>query len=96
MFCLVNVLNEFSGLPQALEVQEVCRRRGLRGRGWERVIRPAHGDGGMMTVRQTNNEIRIRSSPDANQFDLLAAERVVRMDDSYKSRRGLGRTGSVL
>ncbi len=50
----------------------------------------------MMTIRQTNDEIGIRASPNPDHLDLLAAEGVVRMEDSYESRNWLGQTGSVL
>jgi hypothetical protein len=50
----------------------------------------------METIWQTNNEIRILTPPNADNLDLLAAERMAGMKDSNESRRGLGRTGSVL
>jgi hypothetical protein len=95
-FGLTKVCDELGSLAQALEIQET-RQRGWRNCVfWESVICPTHRDGGMMTIRQTNNEIRICTSPNANQLNLLTAKRMVGMEDSYKSRRGVGRTGSVL
>jgi hypothetical protein len=50
----------------------------------------------METIRQTNNEIWICTPPDTYHLDLLTAEWVTGMKDGDESRRGLGRTGSVL
>jgi len=60
------------------------------------IIGPTHGDGRMETIWQTSNQIRILTPPNADDLDLLAAERMAGMKDGNKSRRGLGRTGSVL
>jgi hypothetical protein len=95
-FALANALDELNSLAQALEVQKVLRGGGRIASEWQGVICPAHGDRGMATIRQTNNEIRIRSPSYTDHLDLLAAEWVVRMADGDESRRRLGRSGSLL
>lgn len=49
-----------------------------------------------MAIGHAHDEIRIRTSANANQLDLLAAEGMVRMNDGYESQRRLGKRGSVL
>jgi hypothetical protein len=96
IFLLANVLDELSGLAQALEVQQVNWSRWGKAPAWKGIICPAHRNGGVETIWQTNNEIRVRTPPHADHFNLLAAEWMVRMKDGDESRRGLGRTGSLL
>ena len=63
--------------------------RGLAvGRG--RRISAAHGDGGMVPARESDDEIGIEPSADPDDLDLLSAERVMGMGDGDESRRGLG------
>ena len=50
----------------------------------------------MLAVWETNNEIWINPPANADDLDLLSAERMIRTDYGYESRRGLGRTGSLL
>ncbi|HEY5158311.1 MAG TPA: hypothetical protein VII93_10165 [Anaerolineales bacterium] len=63
---------------------------------WISVIRPAHRNSNMMAVWETNNEIWINSPANADDLDLLSAERMIRTDYGYKSRRRTGRSGSLL
>ena len=44
----------------------------------------------MPPVRESDDELRIRSTPKADDLDLLAAERMMRMGDGDESRRRLG------
>ena len=59
-------------------------------------VSAAHGDGGMVPVRESDDEIGIEASADLDDLDLLPAERVMGMGDGDESRRGLGGRGSVL
>jgi hypothetical protein len=85
-----DAVEEQADLTEPVEIQEVIRReRGLAfgGRG---IVRAAHGDGGMVPVRESDNEIRIEPSPELDDLDLLSAERVMRMGDGDESRRRRG------
>jgi hypothetical protein len=88
--------DELGRLAQTLEIQQVMDCRWRRGMIRGCVTCAAHGDGGMVAIRKTNNEIRIGTSANTNYLDLLTAERMAGMNDGDKFRRRLGRTGSVL
>jgi hypothetical protein len=83
-------IEEEAGLTEPVEIQEVIRPgRGLAvGRGG--IVRAAHGDGGMVPVRESDNEIGIEPSAEQDDLDLLSAERVMRMGDGDESQRRLG------
>ena len=91
-----DAVEEQADLTEPLEIEEVIRPgRGLAfGRGG--IVRAAHGDGGMVPVRESDDEIGIEPSADPDDLDLLSAERVMGMGDGDESRRGLGGGGSVL
>jgi hypothetical protein len=50
----------------------------------------------MLAVWETNNEIWINPPANADDLDLLSAERMIRTGYGYESRRGTGRSGSLL
>jgi hypothetical protein len=54
------------------------------------MVGAAHGDGGMVPVRESDDEIGVEPSADLDDLDLLSAERVMRMSDGDESRRRLG------
>jgi hypothetical protein len=83
-------IEEPTGVTESVEIEEVIGPwRGLAvGRG--RRISAAHGDGGMVPVRESDDEIGIEPSADPDDLDLLSAERVMGMGDGNESRRGLG------
>ena len=54
------------------------------------VVRAAHGDGGMVPVRESDDEIGVEPSAEQDDLDLLSAERVMRMGDGDESQRRLG------
>jgi hypothetical protein len=85
-----DAIEEDADLTESVEIEEVLRSgRGLvLGRGG--IVRAAHGNGGMVPVRESDNEIRIETSPELDDLDLLSAERVMRMGDGNGSRRRLG------
>ena len=91
-----DAIEEQAGLTEPVEIEEVIRPgRGLAvGRGGP--VSAAHGDGGMVPVRESDDEIGIEPSADLDDLDLLSAERVMGMGDGDESRRGLGGGGSVL
>jgi hypothetical protein len=90
------MLNEMGCLAETFEIQQVIDGRWRRGMIWGCITCAAHGDGGMVTIRKTNDEIRINASANADHLDLLTAERMVGVNNGDKFRRRLGRTGSVL
>src|SRR4051794_943481 len=85
-----DAVEEQPDLTESVEIQEVIRPGwGLTlGRGG--IVRPAHGDGGMMPVRESDDEIGVKSSAEQDDLDLLSAERVMRMGDGDESQRRLG------
>jgi hypothetical protein len=92
---LAEAVNELGHQTQALEVEQMrSRRKGSREVGG--VVRRAEGDGGMAAVRQTDDDVRTLTVADADDGQLLPAERMMRMRDGHASRRGLGRRGSAL
>jgi hypothetical protein len=91
-----DAIEEQAGLTEPVEIEEVIRpwRSLAVVRGGP--VRAAHGDGGMVSVRESDDEIGIEASADLDDLELLSAERVMGMGDGYESRRGLGGGGSVL
>ncbi len=91
-----DAIEKQAGLAEPVEIQEVIRSRwGLAvGRGG--IVRAAHGDGGMVPVRESDDEIGIEASAELDDLDLLSAERVMGVGNGHESRRGLGEGGSVL
>jgi hypothetical protein len=83
-------IEEEADLTESVEIQEVIRPgQGFAvGRGG--IVRAAHGDGGMVPVRESDNEIGIEPSSEQDDLDLLSAERVMRMGDGDESQRRLG------
>jgi hypothetical protein len=79
-----NLLNELSRLEQTVEIEQVCissRRQGrLAGSG---VISATHGNSDMLSAWQTDNDIRIDTSANTDDLDLLSAERVIGMGYGY-------------
>ena len=91
-----DAVEEQADLTEPFEIEEVIRPgRGLAfGRGG--IVGAAHGDGGMVPVRESDDEIGIEPSAELDDLDLLSTERVMGMGDGHESRRGLGGGGSVL
>ena len=83
-------IEEPAGLTESVKIEEVIGPwRGLAvGRG--RRISAAHGDGGMVPVRESDDEIGVEPSAEQDDLDLLSAERVMRMGDGDESQRRLG------
>ncbi|SIO10866.1 hypothetical protein SAMN05444166_2491 [Singulisphaera sp. GP187] len=85
-----DAIEKQAGLAESVEIEKMIRPgRGpaLRRRG---VVRAAHGDGGMVPVRKSDDEIRIDPSAELDDLDLLPMERVMRMGDGDESQGGLG------
>jgi hypothetical protein len=85
-----DAIEEQADLTEPVEIQEVIRPgRGFAlGRGG--IVSAAHGDGGMVPVRESDDEIGIEPSAEQDDLDLLSAERVMRMGDGDESQRRLG------
>ncbi|CAN5702034.1 hypothetical protein BH23PLA1_BH23PLA1_31630 [soil metagenome] len=77
-------------MTEPVEIEEVF------GPGWSLalgrggIVGAAHGDGGMVPVRESDDEIGVEPSADSDDFDPLSAERVMGMGDRDESRRRLG------
>jgi hypothetical protein len=91
-----DAIEEQAGLTEPVEIEEVIRpwRSLAVGRGG--IVRAAHGDGGMVPVRESDDEIGIEPAAELDDLDLLSTERVMGMGNGHESRRGLGGGGSVL
>ncbi len=84
-------------LPKALEVEEVRSIGGRRRKqGVRSGVSSAEGHGRMTAIGQADNDIRAGAVADADDGQLLSAERVMGMRDRHESRRELGRKGSAL
>ena len=85
-----DAIEEEADLAEPVEVQEV--RWPGRGLVLRRrcVVRAAHGDGGMMPVRESDDEIGIGPATELNDLNLLSMKRMMRMGDGDESRTRLG------
>jgi hypothetical protein len=85
-----DAIEEQADLTEPVEIQEVIRpgrSLALEGGG---IVSATHGDGGMVPVRESDDEIGIEPSAKQDDLDLLSAERVMRMGDGDESQRPLG------
>jgi hypothetical protein len=89
-------IEELEDLTEAVEIQEVLRRRREIALGRSEIIGAAQRDGGMPSVRESDDEIRINSPAEADDLDPFSAERMMGMGDGDESRGWLGQGGSVL
>jgi hypothetical protein len=85
-----HAVEELEDLTEAVEIQEVIgARRGIALRG-RAVVGAAQGNGGMPSVRETDDQIRIGSAAQSDDLDPLATKRMMGMGDGDESRRRLG------
>jgi hypothetical protein len=91
-----HALDELEDLTKAIEIEEVIRRRRGIALGWGSIVGAGQGDGGMPSVGESDDEIRINPSAESDDLDPLSAERMMRMGDGDESRRRLGRGGNAL
>jgi hypothetical protein len=91
-----DAIEHLEDLTEAVEVEEVIGPRWPLILRRSEIIGAAQGNGGMPPVGESDDEVGILSTPKADDLDLLAAERVMRMGDGDESRRRLGRRGSAL
>jgi len=84
------VLNELGGLPESVEIQQ--RELGVRPlvSSHVTVVGPAQGNGGPGAVRETENDIRSRTTAYADDFAALPPKGVMGMNNGDESQRGLG------
>jgi hypothetical protein len=85
-----HAFDELEDLTKTREVEEVIRPRGRIAAGWGGIVGAAQGDGGMSPVRESDDEIRIKSATEPDDLDPLSAQRMMRMRDGDESRRQLG------
>jgi hypothetical protein len=85
-----DAIEQDADLTESVEIQEVIRRGQSLAVGGGGVVRAAHGDGGMVPVGESDDEIGIEPSAELDDLDLLSAERVMRMGDGDESQRRLG------
>ena len=90
-----DAIEHLENLTKAVEIEEVIGSRWPLILRRSEIIGVAQGKGGMPPVGETDDELRIRSTPKADDLDLLAAEWMMGMGDSHESRRRLGRRGSA-
>ena len=83
------VIEELEHQAEAAEIQEVIRRREIPLVRSE-IIGAAQANGGVPSIRESDDEIRINSPAEPDDLDPLSAERMMRMGDGDESRRRLG------
>ena len=83
-------IEEEAGLTEPVEIQEVIRPGRSLALGGGGIVGAAHGDGGMVPVRESDDEIGIEPSAEQDDLHLLSAEWVMRMGDGDESQRRLG------
>ena len=66
------------------------------GFSWSCVIRQTRGDGAMIPIRHTDDEVRIRPTPNTNELHTLTMQGVMRMGHRHPFQRWLVKGGSVL
>jgi hypothetical protein len=89
-----DAIEKLEDLTDAAKIQKVGRWRISLGR--TEIISAAQRDGGVPPVRESDDEIRIDSSAETDDFDPLSAERMMGMGDGDESRGWLGQGGSAL
>jgi hypothetical protein len=85
-----HAIEELKDQTEAVEIQEVIRRRREIALVRSQIIGAAQCNGGMSAVRESDDEIRINSPAEPDELDPLSAERVMGMGDGDESRRRLG------
>jgi len=85
-----DAIEHLEDLTEAVEIEEMTGPRWPIILRRSQIIGAAQGDGGMPPVGESDDEIGIDSTPKADDLDLLAAERMMRMGDGDESRRRLG------
>jgi hypothetical protein len=86
-----HAIEELDDLTEAVEIQEVIRRREIALVRSE-IIGAAQCNGGMSPVRESDDQIRINSPAETDYLDPLSAEWMMGMSDGDESRRQLGCT----
>jgi len=84
------VIEELEHQAEAAEIQEVIRRRREIPLVRSEIIGAAQANGGVPSIRESDDEIRINSPAEPDDLDPLSAERMVGMGDGDESRRRLG------
>ena len=85
-----DAIEESEDFTEAVEIQEVIRPWGEIALGRGEIVGAAQGDGGMPSVRETDDQIRIVSAAKPDDLDPLATKRMMGMGDGDESRRRLG------
>ncbi len=85
-----DAIEESEDLTEAVEIQEVIRPWGEIAVGRGEIVGAAQGDGGMPSVRETDDQIWIVSAAKPDDLDPLATKRMMGMGDGDESRRRLG------
>jgi hypothetical protein len=87
---LGDAIEESKDRPQAFKVEQVLGRRRGETLGRREVVGTAQGDGGVSSVREPDDEVRIAATAQTDDLYALTAEGVERMGDGDESRRRLG------
>jgi hypothetical protein len=91
-----DAIEHLEDLTEAVEVEEVIGPRWPLILRRSEIIGAAQGKGGMPPVGESDDEVGILATPQADDLDLLATERMMGMSDGDESQRRLGRRGSAL
>ena len=83
-----HAIEDLEDLTEAVEIQEVTRRREIALMRSE-IIGTAQREGGMSPVRESDDELRIDSATESDDLDPLASKRMMGMGNGDESRRRL-------
>jgi hypothetical protein len=93
---LTKTFQDLYDLPESAEIQERQLRARLLYGSCLAVIGPPRGNGGVGAVREAQDEVRVGAAAQADDFTLLTAQGMMRMENRDESQGWLGYRGSVL
>jgi hypothetical protein len=85
-----DAIEEFEDLTESIEIEQVIRLQQRIALGRSEIVGTAQRDGGMPSIREPDDEIRIDSAAESDDLDPLPAKRMMRVGDGDESRRRLG------
>ncbi len=83
-------IQQLDHLPEPVELEEVGSSNREFSIGGSRVVGQTHGHSGVGTIRETHDEVWVGTTPNPDDGNLLAVERMMRMGDGYRFPRWLG------
>ncbi len=84
--CGAQAIQQLDHLTETAEIEEMSGSPGEH-RRWGNIVGQAHSDRRVGTIREPHDEVWIGTTPNPDDRDLLAVERVMGMGDGYRFRR---------